>query len=101
VFKITLKSYDNGYKKTRKRPFFFMTFFNFARFLPVFLLKKRPFFARFFIKLSPFEELVTLKHHLNGYFLVFCGLVSWSDFPSVQSKGSMWENSKEPRLCTK
>lgn len=38
-----------------------MTFFNFARFLPVFLLKKRPFFARFFIKLSPFEELVTLQ----------------------------------------
>ena len=61
MFKITLKSYDNGYKKTRKRPFFFMTFFNFARFLPVFLLKKRPFFARFFIKLSPFEELVTLS----------------------------------------
>lgn len=63
MFKITLKSYDNGYKKTRKRPFFFMTFFNFARFLPVFLLKKRPFFARFFIKLSPFEELVTLAYN--------------------------------------
>ena len=29
-------------------------------FCPFFLLKKRPFFARFFIKLSPFEELVTL-----------------------------------------
>ena len=63
MFKITLKSYGNGYKKTRKRPFFFMTFFNFARFLPVFLLKKRPFFARFFIKLSPFEELVTLVYY--------------------------------------
>ena len=39
-----------------------MTFFNFARFLPVFLLKKCPFFARFFIKFSPFEEMGTLLH---------------------------------------
>ena len=37
-----------------------MTFFNFARFLPVFLLKKCPFFARFFIIFSPFEEIATL-----------------------------------------
>ena len=39
-----------------------MTFFNFARFLPVFLLKKCPFFARFFIIFSPFEEIATLPH---------------------------------------
>ena len=78
MFKITLKSYDNGYKKTRKRPFFFMTFFNFARFLPVFLLKKRPFFARFFIKLSPFEELVTLR---DGFY----ALGRCSNFAAKQS----------------
>ena len=42
----------------------------FARFLPVFLLKKRPFFARFFIKLSPFEELVTLKQG-DSLFTIF------------------------------
>jgi len=33
----------------------------FARFLPVFLLKKRPLFGRFFFKLSPFEEIATLQ----------------------------------------
>ena len=80
MFKITLKSYDNGYKKTRKRPFFFMTFFNFARFLPVFLLKKRPFFARFFIKLSPFEELVTLE--------VQWSRVQWCTFLQARDVGA-------------
>ena len=37
-----------------------MKIYNFARFSPVFLLKKRLFFARFFIKLSSFEEIATL-----------------------------------------
>ena len=32
----------------------------FARLMPVFLLKKRPSFARLFTKMSPSEELVTL-----------------------------------------
>ena len=32
----------------------------FARLTPVFLLKKRPSFARLFTKMSPSEELVTL-----------------------------------------
>jgi len=37
----------------------------FARLTPVFLLKKRPSFARLFTKMSPSEELVTLPniHH--------------------------------------
>jgi len=55
----------NGvYKKAESARFF-------ARFLPVFLLKKRPLFARFFTKLSPFEEIATLfflqilKDHLE------------------------------------
>ena len=36
-----------------------MNILNFPRFLPVLLLKKHPFFACFFIKLSPFEEMAT------------------------------------------
>ena len=36
----------------------------FARLTPVFLLKKRPSFARLFTKMSPSEELVTLERHL-------------------------------------
>ena len=60
MFKITLKSYGMGLKKKQKAPVFFMKIYNFARFSPVFLLKKRPFFARFFIKWFPFEEIATL-----------------------------------------
>ena len=37
----------------------------FARILLVFLLKMRPYFARIFTKMSPYEELVTL--HPNCY----------------------------------
>jgi len=33
----------------------------FARISLVFLLKMRPYFARIFTKMSPYEELVTLK----------------------------------------
>ena len=66
VFKITLKSYDMRFKKIRNRPFFSMKIFNFAHFLPVFLLKKGPFFAHFFIIFSPFEEIATLEHPVFG-----------------------------------
>ena len=37
----------------------------FARLTPVFLLKKRPSFARLFTKMSPSEELVTLHYFLQ------------------------------------
>ena len=37
----------------------------FARLTPVFLLKKRPSFARLFTKMSPSEELVTLLNRLR------------------------------------
>ena len=63
MFKITLKSYGMGLKKKQKEPVFFMKIYNFARFSPVFLLKKSPFFARFFIKWSPFEEIATLQYY--------------------------------------
>ena len=60
AFKRTMKSYGMGCKKIRKRPFL-------PNFSPVFLLKKRPFFARFFMKLSPFEEIATLLKHYDFF----------------------------------
>ena len=38
----------------------------FARISLVFLLKMRPYFARIFTKMSPYEELVTLRWRLHS-----------------------------------
>ena len=38
--------------------------FHFARILPVFLLKKCPYFARISLNLSPYGEFGTLQGHL-------------------------------------
>ena len=48
-----------------KAPVFFLENSNFAHFLPVFKLKKCPFFARFFLKMSPFEEFFTLMYYIR------------------------------------
>ena len=39
----------------------------FARISLVFLLKMRPYFARIFTKMSPYEELVTLHWGMMGW----------------------------------
>ena len=55
-----LKLWKKGKAKLESALFFFLKNFNFAHFSPVFKLKKCPFFARFFLKMSLFEEFFTL-----------------------------------------
>ena len=59
-FKSIINTFIKEIEIKRQAPVSFPISTRFARFSPFFLLSKCLFFARFFIKLSPFEELATL-----------------------------------------
>ena len=87
TIKWMIKRHEGWSERQKIRaPVFFSKSVNFARFSPVFLLKKCPFFTRLFWEKAPYEELATLIFLLCLICLLCDDFVWWTILLKIKIK---------------